>query len=101
MATVLPVIAGVNTLKVFLMKRTTTDIEIIDSGFADGVEVTFENGEGPVQTVSSVVFNPNTGNITATVTARGRGPEHRAGDLRVTNSDGSSGVFADCFTVTP
>ena len=82
-------------------KGTTIDIEIIGSGFVDQVEVTFENGGGPIPRISNVVFNSNTGNITATVTARGGGPKHRVWDVRVTNPDGSSGVLAGGFTVTP
>jgi subtilisin len=77
------------------------DVTIIGSGFANGAEVTFENGNGPAPTASNVAVE-NTNTITATVTAKSGGPpRNRVWDVRVTNPDGSSGVLVDGFTVTP
>jgi hypothetical protein len=79
----------------------STSVIINGSGFVDGVEVTFENGNGPAPTTSEVVgIDANT--ITATVTAKSGGPPRdRVWDVRVTNPDGSSGVLVDGFTVSP
>jgi len=80
---------------------TTMDVIITGSGFADGADVTFENGAGPAPAASNViVVDSNT--ITATVTAKSGGPpRNRVWEVRVTNPDGSSGVLLDVFTVTP
>jgi hypothetical protein len=79
----------------------TKSVNITGSGFVGGAEVTFENGNGPAPTASNVsVVDAKT--ITATVTAKSGGPPRdRVWDVRVTNTDGSSGVFVDGFTVTP
>jgi hypothetical protein len=80
---------------------TSIDVTITGSGFIGNAEVIFENGKGPAPTASEViVVNANT--ITATVTAKSGGPPRdRKWDVRVSNPDGSSGVFEGGFTVTP
>jgi subtilisin family serine protease len=79
---------------------TTTSVRITGSGFESGANATFENGSGPTPTASSVVLvDPRT--ITASVYAKSAGPKPKVWDVRVTNPDGSSGVLAGCFTVTP
>ena len=96
--------AGVNVTSIVpntMQSGTTIDVTISGSGFAAGAEVTFENGSGPSPATSNVVVvDANT--ITSTVTAKSGGPgRNRVWDVRITNADGSSGVLADGFTVTP
>jgi len=86
------------------MQAGTTEegVTITGSGFMDGAEVTFENGDGPSPTASNVVVADDTNTITATVTAKSGGPPRdRVWDVRVTNTDGSSGVLVNGFTVNP
>ncbi len=80
---------------------STIDVTLTGAGFAPGASVTFENGQGPTPSASNVLLlGSNT--ISATVTAGSGGPPRdRVWDLRVTNSDGSTGVLAGGFTITP
>ncbi len=81
---------------------TSVDVTITGAGFVDGASVTFENGSGPAPEASNVVVSADGTTITATVTAKSGGPPRdRVWDVRVTNPDGSSGVLAGGFTVTP
>ena len=82
------------------------NVTVSGSGFAAGADLTFENSSGPTPTASNVqvvdVDNDGVLDITATVTLKSGGPpRNRVWDVRVTNSDGSSGVLVDGFTVTP
>ena len=80
---------------------TSIGVTITGTGFADGADVTFENGSGPTPTASNVVFNVDDGTITATVTVKGGGRRgDRVWDVRVTNVGGSSEVLVAGFTVT-
>ncbi|KPJ58246.1 MAG: hypothetical protein AMS15_08885 [Planctomycetes bacterium DG_23] len=80
---------------------TTINVTIGGSGFTAGAGVTFEGGEGPAPGASNVVVG-NATSITATVTAKKGGPpRNRLWDVRVTNTDASSGLLVDGFTVTP
>jgi hypothetical protein len=66
---------------------------ITGSGFAAGMQVSFENGSGQRPTATSVtVVNANT--ITANVTVRSGGGRDRVWDVRV-----GSGVLPGGFTV--
>lgn len=80
---------------------SSVNVTISGSGFAAGAAVVLQNGTGPTPQVSNVVVvNANT--ITATISASSGGPpRNRVWDVRVTNSNGSSGVLAGGFTVTP
>lgn len=80
---------------------TTLGVTITGSGFVAGADVALENGAGPTPTTSSiVVVDANT--ITVTITAKNGGPRRdRVWDVRVTNPDGSFGIFSGGFTVTP
>jgi hypothetical protein len=72
-------------------------VEILGSGFTDGLNVIFENGEGYRPTASEIVVQSDT-RITATVTVRKRGgnkPDH-VWDLRVGDA-----ILPDAFTVDP
>ena len=84
-----------------MQSGTTIDVTITGTGFVDGAEVTFEGGAGPNLTVSNVVVvDANT--ITATITTKSGGPsKDRVWDVRVTNSDSSTGVLIGGLTVTP
>ena len=87
-----------------MLRGTTIDVTIEGSGFVDGTSVSFENGSGPAPTASNVfvVVGSDATRITATVTAKGGGPNRaRVWDVRVTNPDNSSSVLPDGFTVDP
>ncbi len=96
--------AGVNVTSInpnTMQLGTTIDVTIGGSGFAAGAGVTFENGSGPSPTTSNVVVG-DANTITVTVTAKSGGPpRNRVWDVRVTNTDGSSGVLAGGLTVVP
>lgn len=77
---------------------TSISVTITGTGFADGANVTFENGSGPAPTASNVVVVDGT--ITATVTVKNGGRRgDRLWDVRVTNTDNSSDVLPGGFTV--
>lgn len=80
---------------------STIEVILTGAGFAPGANVTFENGQGAAPGGSNVlVLDSNT--ITARVTAGSGGPPRdRVWDVRVTNPDGSTGVLASGFTITP
>ncbi len=76
-------------------------IVVRGSGFASGVELTFENGDGPRPMASSVRL-VGAGVIMGRVTVTGQAwPVASVWDVRVTNPDGSSAVFPEGFTVQP
>ena len=84
-----------NTIQV----GTIVNVTISGSGFVNGADVTFENGSGPAPTASKVIVSSTT-TITAMVTAKSGGPpRERVWDVRITNTDSSSGVKIHCFTV--
>ena len=80
---------------------SSVEVTITGSGFVAGASVTFENGNGPAPTASDVFFfDANT--LIGIVTVKSGGPpRNRLWDVRVTNTDGSTGVMVDGFTVTP
>ena len=81
---------------------TTTGVTITGVSFAPGASVLLENGSGPAPAVSNIVVAADGNSLTATFTAKSGGPpRNRIWDVRVTNPDGSSGVLAGGFTVTP
>jgi hypothetical protein len=68
---------------------------IIGAGFVDGLKVSFENGSGPTPQSSSInTEDENTISLTIKV-KNGGPPRRRLWDVRVTNSDGSTGVLTD------
>ena len=81
---------------------TTIDITIAGLNFADGADVTFENGIGPAPAATVLEVSADGTTIEASVTAKSGGPSrNRVWDVRVTNPNGSTGVLVDGFTVTP
>lgn len=71
-------------------------VTITGSGFADGMDVSFENGSGARLTASDVVVVDGS-TITALVTIRKRGKEtDNIWDVRV-----GGGVLIDGFVVSP
>ena len=78
---------------------TVVGVEISGSGFAAGADVTFENGRGPAPRAD--VTHVLDGIIEATVTTHKNAKPDIDWDVRVTNPDGSTGVLAGGFTVTP
>jgi hypothetical protein len=80
---------------------TSTSATITGSGFAPGASVLFEGGAGATPTATNVVVTGG-GTVTATVSVKSGGPRrNRVWNVRVTNSDGSTGVLAGGLTVTP
>ena len=74
---------------------------VTGSGFAPGVTVTFQGGDGPAPRVHQTVRDSST-QITATVEIRPGGPQRdRRWDVRVTNPDGSTSVGAGLLRITP
>lgn len=85
----------------YMQIGTTISVTITGSGFEAGADVTFENGAGPNPTTSNIVV-VDSGTITYDVYAKSGGPpKPRIWDVRVTNSDSSTGVLVDGFTVNP
>ena len=78
---------------------TSISVTITGSGFAPGADVTFENGPGPAPTASGVVVVEAT-TITATLSVSSGGPPGtRVWDVRVTNTDTSTGGLVGGFEV--
>jgi Lysyl oxidase len=74
----------------------TTGVSITGSGFAPGMQVSFENGSGPRPTASSVVVH-DANTVTATVTVKsGGGKGDRVWDVRV-----GPAVLPNGFEVLP
>ena len=81
---------------------TSVTMTITGSGFAPGARVIFENGTGgPTPTMTNVnVVNETT--ITGTFTSKREGPKrNRVWDVRVTNTDTSTGALSRGVTITP
>jgi hypothetical protein len=78
-------------------RGTVTAVTITGSGFAPGMQVSFENGSGPRPTASSIVVHDAT-TITANVTvkSKGGGKGEAVWDVRV-----GSGLLPSGFTVVP
>ena len=77
----------------------TTKIEVYGEGFDVSSSVTFENGKGPSPEATVMTVNSDGTVITAEVTVKSGGPSDYW-DLRVTNSDNSSGVLTDAVYVS-
>jgi len=83
-------------------KGTTIGVMITGSGFQSGASVTFENGCGPSPSASNVSVSGDGKSITADITTKSGGPNKNCTfDVRVTNTDASTGVLLDGFTVLP
>ncbi|MDP2718902.1 MAG: CARDB domain-containing protein, partial [Dehalococcoidia bacterium] len=96
--------AGVTVSSVtpnIIQSGSTVNVTIAGSGFLSGAAVTFENGAGPAPSAASIiVLDLNT--ITANVSTKAGGPRRaRLWDVRVTNTDGSTGVLIGGLTVLP
>ena len=79
-----------------MRRGTVVAVTITGSGFAPGMQVSFEGGSGPRPTASNVVFQ-NANSVTANVTVKSGGaPRPRVWDVRV-----GSGLLAGGFTVLP
>jgi len=81
---------------------TSVTMTITGSGFAPGARVIFENGTGgPTPTMTNVVVVNET-TITGTFTSKKDGPKrNRFWDVRVTNTDTSTGALSRGLTITP
>jgi Lysyl oxidase len=78
-------------------RGTVTAVTITGSGFAPGMQVSFESGSGPRPTASNIVVHDAT-TITANVTVKSKGGAkgEPVWDVRV-----GSAVLPDAFTVLP
>jgi hypothetical protein len=77
---------------------TTIDVTITGAGFQAGATVTLENGSGPAPTADVTFVSADGLTIEATVTAH-KNAKAAVWDVRVTNSDASTDVLIDGFTV--
>jgi len=76
-------------------------IMIRGTGFAEGVKVTFEKGQGPTPAVTGVRV-VGSGSVMGRVTLTGSAlPVPVVWDVRVTNPDGSSAVLREALTIQP
>jgi hypothetical protein len=76
------------------------NVTITGSGFEPGATVTLENGAGPAPAAGVTYVSLDGLTIDATIAAPGGGPQGmRVWDVRVTNTDSSTDVLADAFTV--
>jgi hypothetical protein len=71
------------------------------SGFAQGIKVQFQNGEGPAPTVTGVsMMEAET--LSVSISTKSGGPSRNLyWDVVVTNPDGKSAQLEDGFVVTP
>lgn len=76
----------------------TTPVVVTGTGFVSGAKVTFENGQGPVPTMT--ITSVSSTQIQGSVTAKSV-PRNRTWDVRVTNPNGSTAVLARGLTITP
>jgi thermitase len=80
---------------------TTITVTIYGSGFASGATVTFVNGSGPAPTATVTGVKADGNEIYASVSVKSGGPKgNLVWDVRVANTDGSSGVLSHGFTIT-
>ena len=101
--TITPTTAQLNLLSVTpntAQANTTVNVTVSGTGFANGATVTFEGAQGtPPQVTGLQVVNANTIVITVNTTVAA-GATTQVWDIRVTNSNNTSAVLADAFTVT-
>jgi hypothetical protein len=97
-----PVNVTVTSISPNSMRAGTTlnNVVITGTGFVGGAVVTFEGGTGqaPTMTVTSVTSTQIQGSIT---TKTGGPRRNRVWNVRVTNTDGTTGDLNGGFTVTP
>ena len=77
-------------------RGTSVDVEILGTGFSLNSVISFENGSGPVPSVSTTMFENET--LWAVITIKDAGP--RRGDL-VWDLRVDSAVLQDAFFVKP
>lgn len=82
-----------------LRRGTFATFTIRGSGFASGARVTFVNGSGPAPTASNIRVSTDGTTITLTVSISRRATVS-TWDVRVTNTNTSTGVLSKAFTVT-
>jgi hypothetical protein len=71
------------------------------SGFAQGIKVQFQNGEGPAPTVNGVTMM-DAETLSVSISTKSGGPARNLyWDVVVTNPDGKSAQLEDGFVVTP
>ena len=75
-------------------RTSSVSVVITGSGFAPGMDVTLENGQGARPVVSNISIDEQTSTITALITMK-KGAKAVSWDVRV-----GSGVLVDGFTVT-
>lgn len=74
---------------------------VTGTGFAPGITVAFEGGDGPAPRVLQVTHDSST-QLSATTEIRPGGPSRdRLWDVRVTNPDGSASVGTRLLRITP
>jgi len=74
---------------------------VTGTGFASGITLAFQGGEGPAPRVRQVLWESST-QLSAIVEVRSGGPARdRLWDVRLTNPDGSTTVRVDVLRVTP
>jgi len=83
-----------------IAENETIAVTISGSGFASGATLSFENGNGPAPDVAGLVVVSPT-EITVSLTVKRAGPPRdRVWDVRVTNTDGGTGVLVGGLTIT-
>jgi hypothetical protein len=79
----------------------TVKFLVMGTGFASGIALSFEGGDGPAPRVRQVTRDSST-QLSALVEIRSGGPARdRLWDVRVTNPDGSTRVRAGLLRITP
>ena len=86
---------------VVTQRAGTVTFIVNGTGFAAGVTLTFEGGDGPAPRVSRVIRESST-QLSVTAQIRSGGPARdRLWDVRVTNPDGSTAAATDLLRITP
>jgi hypothetical protein len=86
---------------VVAQRAGTVTFIVNGTGFAPGVTLAFEGGDGPAPRVSRVIRESST-QLSVTAQIRSGGPARdRLWDVRVTNPDGSTAVATGLLRITP
>ena len=98
-----PAPLGVGAIQPSVVRQGAGIVKFVvtGTGFASGITLAFQGGEGPAPRVRQVIWESST-QLSAIVELRSGGPARdRFWDVRVTNPDGATSVRVDLLRITP